>query len=215
MTFNIVKYQEIKEFIGKSDKKSTKIISISKNHPPSAVSEAISFGVRIFGENRVQEAFEKFYEIKKNVLDIELHLTGPLQTNKVKKALDIFDVFQTLDREKLAKEFCKYPQAILNKKFFIQVNIGKEQNKSGIEPENSGEFIRYCKNDLNLNIVGLMCIPPIDQDPKAFFSNLKKISKSSNVKLLSMGMSADFDKAIECGADYIRVGTALFGKRIL
>jgi PLP dependent protein len=215
MTFNSSKYKKIKEFIDKAEKISTTIISISKNHPIEAIKEAISFGVRVFGENRVQEAFEKFFEIKKNFLDLELHLTGPLQTNKVKKALEIFDVFQTLDREKLAKEFYKYPKLILNKKFFVQVNIGKEESKSGVQPENTKEFIDYCKNDLNLNIVGLMCIPPIDQEPKIFFNELKKISKLNNVKLLSMGMSADFKKAIECGADYIRVGTALFGKRII
>ena len=180
-----------------------------------SVVEAVGFGVRIFGENRVQEAFQKFFEIKKNVLDLELHLTGPLQTNKVKRALEIFDVFQTLDREKLAKEFCKNQKSILNKKFFVQVNIGKEQTKSGIDPENSKEFIGYCKNDLNLNIVGLMCIPPNGQDPKPFFTHLKKIAKLSEVKLLSMGMSNDFEIAIECGADYVRVGTALFGKRVL
>ena len=213
MTFNSSKYEEIRELIDKSEKKSTTIISISKNHPVKSIKEAISFGVRVFGENRVQEAFEKFFEIKKKFLDLELHLTGPLQTNKVKKALEIFDVFQTLDREKLAKEFYKYPKVILNKKFFVQVNIGKESNKSGVYPEIANEFIEYCMGDLSLPIIGLMCIPPIKDDPEPHFRNLKKIAKQNNLIHLSMGMSSDYEKAILIGATYIRIGTALFGNR--
>jgi len=213
MLFNSHKYREIKTFISDKYQKTVVIVAISKNHPYKSIQEAISFGVRVFGENRVQEAHEKFFGLKKEHKDIELHLTGALQTNKVKKALEIFDVFQTLDREKLAKEFYKFQEKIKEKKFFIQINIGKEKTKSGIWPEEAGDFIGYCKNDLKMNIVGLMCIPPYEKNPHEFFQNMKSIGKLNNVKLLSMGMSDDYEEAIKCGADFIRIGTALFGKR--
>ena len=209
--FNIHTYNEISQKIQLLGKK-TKIIAISKNHPKSAVELAISHGVMIFGENRVQEAKAKFDYLKKNHPGLELHLTGPLQTNKVREALNLFDVFHTLDREKLAKEFVKVG-GINNKKFFIQVNTGKEQNKSGIYLEELREFINYCKFDLSLNVVGLMCIPPINDQPKKHFSLLAEEAKKNNLSHLSMGMSADYIDAIKLNANYIRVGTALFGER--
>ena len=209
--FNIQNYNEISQKIELLGKK-TKIIAISKNHPKSAVELAISHGVMIFGENRVQEAKAKFDYLKKNHPGLELHLTGPLQTNKVREALNLFDVFHTLDREKLAKEFVKVG-GINNKKFFIQVNTGKEQNKSGIYLEELREFINYCKLDLSLNVVGLMCIPPINDQPKKHFSLLAEEAKKNNLSHLSMGMSADYIDAIKLNANYIRVGTALFGER--
>ena len=152
--------------------------------------------------------FDRFF----NFIGLELHLTGPLQTNKVKDAVKLFDTFHTLDREKLAKEFFKIG-GLGNKKFFIQVNTGKEKTKSGVYLEELDQFINYCKIDLSLNIVGLMCIPPIDDQPKKHFSLLANEAKKNNLPQLSMGMSADYIDAIELNASYIRIGTALFGER--
>ena len=216
MTFNILKYREINDFIEKNTLKNNKkasIIAISKSKPLISVREAINNGIRIFGENRVQEAKAKFSDLKKEHKDIELHLTGPLQTNKVKSAINIFDFFHTLDREKLALEFNKHLENTNNKKFFIQINIGSEDQKSGISINESNEFIKFCINDLKMNVVGLMCIPPINDDPMIYFSNLKNIAKKNNLKQLSMGMSADYKNAILAGASYIRIGTLIFGER--
>ena len=210
--FNIDTYNKISQKIENFGKK-TKIIAVSKNHPKTAVEIAISHGIRLFGENRVQEAKAKFMDLKKTHTDLELHLTGPLQTNKVKDAVKLFDVFHTLDREKLAKEFFKV-EGIENKKFFIQVNTGKEKTKSGIYLEELNQFINYCKIDLSINIIGLMCIPPINEDPKKHFSLLAEEAKKNNLPHLSMGMSADYMDAVELNASYIRIGTALFGERI-
>ena len=209
--FNIDNYNKISQKIADFGKK-TNIIAVSKNHPKKAVEIAISHGVKIFGENRVQEAQAKFINLKENHIDLELHLTGPLQTNKVKDAVKLFDVFHTLDREKLAKQFSNIGR-LENKKFFIQVNTGKEKTKSGVYVEELSEFINYCKIDLLLNIVGLMCIPPIDDQPKNHFSLLANEAKKNNLPHLSMGMSADYMDAIELNASYIRIGTALFGER--
>ena len=209
--FNTDTYNKIRHKIKDFGKK-TKIIAVSKNHPKTAVEMAISHGVNIFGENRVQEAQAKFMDLKKKHADLELHLTGPLQTNKVKGAVELFDIFHTLDREKLAKEFFKVG-GLENKKFFIQVNTGKEKTKSGVYVEELNHFINYCKIDLSLNIVGLMCIPPINDQPKKHFSLLANEAKKNNLPHLSMGMSADYMDAIELNASYIRIGTALFGER--
>lgn len=210
--FNIKVYRKILEEIRVLGKK-TKIVSVSKNHPREAVEDAIKCGVRIFGENRVQEAKTKFDNLTKIYPDIELHLTGPLQTNKVKDAVRLFDVFHTLDREKLAKEFVKSKNTE-NKKFFIQVNTGMEVNKSGVYIEQIEEFTKYCINDLGLNIVGLMCIPPINDKPHEHFAILANEARKNNLYQLSMGMSSDYHEAIKRDSTYIRVGTALFGKRL-
>ena len=209
--FNIHKYKEIIKETKDLGKK-TQIIAVSKNHPKELVEDALKHGVRIFGENKVQEAKTKFEDLKAKHPDLELHLTGPLQTNKTKEAIKLFDVFHTLDREKLAKEFVKQGN-IKNKKFFIQVNTGREESKSGIYLEQLDEFIRFCRNDLILNIIGLMCIPPINDQPKNHFSILEKRAKKYNLSHLSMGMSADYIEAIKHNATYIRIGTSLFGKR--
>ena len=210
--FNIEKYKEIQEFLIKNKKK-TKIVSISKNHPQKSVLEAIKFGVTIFGENRVNEAKNKFDNIIKNYPNIELHLTGPLQSNKVKDALSIFHTFHTLDREKIAQEFAKNINLLGNKKIFIQVNTGKEDSKSGIYPENLNDFKNFCLNDLKLNIVGLMCIPPILEDPSNHFKTLQQLAIKNNLKELSIGMSGDYLSALEFNPTYIRLGTTLFGQR--
>ena len=213
MPFNSSNYQQILKNISKYSNKNAKIVAISKNHSVESIKAAINSGIRIFGENKVQEAEKKYGNLKNTFQDIELHLTGPLQTNKVKNAIKIFDLFQTLDREKLANEFSKHTESIKNKIFFIQVNIGCEKTKSGILPEVADDFIIYCKQDLKLNIDGLMCIPPIDESPISYFKNLNDIAKRNNLNHLSMGMSNDYVDGLKCGASYIRVGTLLFGNR--
>ena len=140
-------------------------------------------------------------------------MIGPLQTNKVKKALEIFDFFHSLDRQNLALEFSKHPNNIKHKSFFIQVNTGNEKQKSGILSNLASEFIQYCLNSLKLNIIGLMCIPPADLDSKNYFIMLKKNSEILNLRDLSMGMSNDFEQAIICGSTYLRLGSIIFGER--
>ena len=211
--FNIKKYNEINDFL-KKNSNSAKIVAISKNHPRESVLEAIKCGVYIFGENRVQEAQEKFQNIKQNNPKIELHLTGPLQSNKVKLAISLFDVFHTLDREKVAKEFSKYRNLLDNKKIFLQINIGKEKTKSGIFPEETKDFLFFLKNEMKLSISGLMCIPPIDHDPVYHFTKLKLLANENNIKELSIGMSNDYKSALKFNPTYIRLGTILFGKRL-
>ena len=214
MYFNNKAYEEILRFIKESDDSKVELVAISKNHPIESVENAILAGIRVFGENRVQEALIKFKEIKVNRVDITLHLTGPLQRNKVKQALEIFDVFHTLDRQSLAKEFKKYENRLKFKKFFIQINTGDEASKSGIHPNKAGDFISHCVNDLKINVVGLMCIPPVDENGLTHFDCIKEIAKKNNLGNLSMGMSNDFKAAIKSGSTHIRVGSLLFGKRI-
>ena len=211
--FNIKKYNEINEFLKKTNI-SSKIVAISKNHPRESVLNAISCGVHIFGENRVQEAQDKFQNLKKNNSKIQLHLTGPLQSNKVKIAVDLFDVFHTLDREKIAKEFSKHKELLTKKKIFLQINTGREKTKSGIYPEDTKDFLFFLKNEMKLSICGLMCIPPIDEDPIYHFKKLKTLANENKIDQLSIGMSADYEKAIQFNPTYIRLGTILFGKRI-
>ena len=210
--FNINKYKEIQRFLGENAK-NTKIIAISKNHPQESIFEAINAGVSIFGENRVMEAKSKFEKIKIDYPNVELHLTGPLQSNKVKEASLLFDVFHTLDREKIAKEFHKNADNLVNKKFFIQVNTGEETNKSGVYSRHLKEFLNYCKIDMKLSIIGLMCIPPIEENPEYHFKFLQNLAKQNNLNELSMGMSGDYNLAIKYHPSYIRLGTILFGKR--
>jgi PLP dependent protein len=210
--FNLEKYHKIQEIINNLGKK-TKIVAISKNHPFGEVQEAISKGVEIFGENRVQEARIKFEDILKKNKKIKLHLTGPLQTNKVKAALDLFSVFHTLDRERLVGELIKYPEKIINKSFFIQVNTGNEGTKSGIKLEETKEFLEMCRSKGINNILGLMCIPPVNEDPKIHFQLISKLSNHLGLGGASIGMSSDYLEALDFNPQYIRLGTVLFGKR--
>jgi pyridoxal phosphate enzyme (YggS family) len=210
--FDINKFKEIDKLLKKSQK-SAKIVAISKNHPLESVLKAIKHGVNIFGENRVQEAQEKFSKIKSINSKIELHLTGPLQSNKVKSAISLFDVFHTLDREKIAREFSKHLDLLNNKKFFLQINTGKEKSKSGIYPEHTKDFLFFLKNEMKLPISGLMCIPPVDEDPISHFTKLKTLARDNNLDELSIGMSGDYEKALQFNPTYIRLGTILFGKR--
>jgi len=210
--FDLEKYHKIQQIIDNLGKK-TKIVAISKNHPIEEVQEAISKGVDVFGENRVQEARLKFEKILKENKQIKLHLTGPLQTNKVKVALDLFSVFHTLDREKLVKEFVKFPEKLTSKSFFIQVNTGNEETKSGIKPEETKEFFEMCRSKGIKNIQGLMCIPPINEDPKIHFQLISKLSNDLGLGGASIGMSSDYLDALGFNPKYIRLGTVLFGKR--
>ena len=210
--FNIQKFNEIRQNLEKHNK-TGKIVAISKNHPIESVFDAINHGVHIFGENRVQEAKSKFVKIKNYNPKIELHLTGPLQSNKVKDALLLFDVFHTVDREKIAKEFSKHQKLLINKKFFVQVNTGREKTKSGILPEETRDFLFFLKNEINLPIQGFMCIPPIDDDPKYHFNQLQNLAKENSIEKLSIGMSGDYSAALPFKPTYIRLGTILFGKR--
>lgn len=210
--FDISTYNKIAENIKKSGK-NTRIIAISKNHEKESVDLAMSHGVKIFGENRVQEAKTKFENILRKDPSVELHLTGPLQSNKVKQAIDIFHVFHTLDREKLLREFSKFQDKIQHKSFFIQINTGKELSKSGVYPENAKEFLNLCVKHGLKNILGLMCIPPINEDPKKHFQIINNLSKDLGLKGLSIGMSSDYLHALDFNPIYIRLGTTLFGKR--
>ena len=191
-----------------------KLVAVSKKQDDWKIVEALKMGHRYFGENRVQEAQQRWTLKIQQYKDLELRLIGPLQTNKVKEALNIFDVVETIDREKLANEIAnKFNENVKTKSFYIQINTGSESQKSGIEPLHSDNFIEYCKEDLRLPVVGLMCIPPLNEEPAMHFALLKKIADRNNLKELSMGMSGDYKEAIKFGATSVRVGSAIFGNR--
>jgi pyridoxal phosphate enzyme (YggS family) len=190
------------------------LVAVSKTHAQAAVAAALAAGQRVFGENRVQEAAAKYPGLKARFPDLRLHLIGPLQTNKVKEAVALFDAIETVDRPKLAEALAK-EMARQNRPLdcFIEVNIGNEPQKAGIAPAAADEFIAACRNRWKLNLKGLMCIPPEGRDPAPYFRALATIAKRNELPELSMGMSADFETAIACGATLVRVGTAIFGKR--
>ena len=189
-----------------------KIIAVSKTFSINHIMPLIESGHTHFGENKVQEAIEKWSEIKDE--KIKLHLVGKLQTNKVKLALKIFDFIHSLDNLKLAKKISEEQKKYTNKpKIFIQINIGNESQKSGVSMNNLNDFYKECQN-LDLNIVGTMCLPPLDLDPRFFFSEMKKINLNLNLNELSMGMSSDYIEAIEFNSTYLRIGSNIFGKRI-
>jgi len=195
------------------DKGSTKIIAVSKLQPNDRVKSVLESGHRIFGENRVQEASEKWPEFKKNFNNVELHLLGPLQRNKVRQAVELFDFIHTIDSLKLAQRISLIAKDIgCCPKLFIQVNTGQEPQKAGVKIEDLKELLAICR-ELSLPVVGLMCIPPVEEDPYIHFNLLKSLREKYNVAELSMGMSGDFEKAILAGASYIRVGSAIFGER--
>ena len=191
-----------------------KIIAVSKTFPIANILPLIDHGHHHYGENKVQEALDKWTDIKNKNHNIQLHLIGRLQTNKVKFALRIFDYIHSLDSEKLANKLADEQEKQKKKpKIFIQVNIGNEDQKSGINKEKLDDFYKFCKN-LNLDIVGTMCIPPNDGNTAQYFSEMKDINKELNLNDLSMGMSGDYLEAIRYNATYIRVGSKIFGSRI-
>ena len=200
-----------KEIQLKSD--NIKIIAVSKTFPIENILPLIEFGHIDYGENKVKEALDKWTNIKNENKNVKLHLIGKLQTNKVKLALGIFDYIHSLDSEKLAIKISEEQIKQEKKpKIFIQVNIGDEDQKSGLSKEKLGEFYKFCKN-LNLDIIGIMCIPPVDQNPKKYFTEMNKINQELNFKELSMGMSSDYLEAIQNNATFIRVGSKIFGSR--
>jgi len=210
----------IKEKILAAEKKhnramgSTTLIAVSKVQPLERVENALKDGHRIFGENRVQEAQSKWSLLKEQYDNVELHLIGPLQTNKTRAAMEIADSIHTVDRHKLAKSLARLAQELGKcPKLFVQVNTGDEQQKSGISPSEAENFVKECLS-MDLSVEGLMCIPPINEEASLHFALLKKISENCGLTQLSMGMSDDFEKAISFGATHIRVGSAIFGERL-
>tara|TARA_B100000614_G_scaffold9559_1_gene8679 strand:- start:140 stop:766 length:627 start_codon:yes stop_codon:yes gene_type:complete len=190
--------------------KNIKLLIVTKNRPCEDVKQLIKMGYNEFAENRVQEAQKKYIDILPDK-DIKLNLIGPLQSNKVKQALNLFDTIQSVDREKIVNEISKHVNtASKTKNFYIQINIGQESQKSGIDPDDFNEFYNYCINK-KLNISGIMCIPPQDKDPRPFFEKMNVLRSNINKKLiLSMGMSSDYEIALECQTDEIRIGSLIF-----
>lgn len=190
------------------------LVAVSKTFDAAFIHPVIEAGQRVFGENRVQEAMAKWPALKAEFPDIELHLIGPLQSNKAKEAVALFDVIETVDREKiaaeLAKEMAKQGRVL---KLYVQVNTGSEPQKAGIEPREAVAFVQRCRDVHGLSIEGLMCIPPADENPGPHFALLEKLARQASVEKLSMGMSGDFETAIAFGATSVRVGSAIFGHR--
>lgn len=190
------------------------LVAVSKTFEADDIRPVIAAGQRVFGENRVQESQAKWPELKTETPGIELHLIGPLQSNKAADAIALFDVIETVDREKiaraLAEEMKKQGKA---PKFYVQVNTGLEEQKAGIAPKETVAFVRLCREELGLSIEGLMCIPPAEENPGPHFALLAKLAKECGVEKLSMGMSGDFETAVEFGATSVRVGSAIFGAR--
>lgn len=211
----IERYDKIKSHIlsTKSIQK-VNIIAVSKTFPLEHIKPLLDHGHQHFGENKVQEATSKWSEIKKNNGNLKLHMIGKLQSNKAKDAVKLFDYIHSLDNQKLADALAKHQRSLKkNLKYFIQVNIGNEIQKSGIPVEELDPFYNYCKDQINLNIQGLMLIPPNDNKPEKYFKSLNELNKSLALQDLSMGMSADYIEAIKHGATFIRVGSSIFGER--
>ena len=206
---------KINEIINiKQLKTKPKIIVVTKTFPIKNIVPLLEYGHIHYGENKIQEAEEKWSDIRNNYKNFQLHMVGKLQTNKVKKAVKLFDYIHSLDNERLALKIFQY-QKELNKevKLFIQINLAAEKEKSGIAISNLNSFYKYCVNKLSLNIVGLMCLPPIHENTDKYFKLLKKNSEDLNLKELSMGMSSDFENAMLYGSTFLRLGTVIMGRR--
>ena len=190
------------------------LIAVSKAFDAAAIEPVLKAGQREFGENRVQEAQAKWPRLRELVPDLHLSLIGPLQTNKVRDAVALFDAVHSLDRDKLAvalaAEMARQARTLT---LFVQVNTGAEPQKTGVTPENTADFVRRCQDEHGLPVTGLMCIPPLDADPAPHFDMLRRLAEALDLPFLSMGMSADFETAIEHGATHVRVGSAIFGER--
>ncbi|MGP8232402.1 MAG: YggS family pyridoxal phosphate-dependent enzyme [Methylovirgula sp.] len=193
---------------------SVTLVCVSKTFEADVIRPVIAAGQRVFGENRVQEALGKWPALRAETPGIALHLIGPLQSNKAREAVQFFDVIETVDREKIAVALAK-EIAVLDRgpQLYVQVNTGAEPQKAGILPEQADDFIAFCRNDLKLDISGLMCIPPVEEQAAPHFALLNKIAARNAIEILSMGMSSDFEIAIELGATHVRVGSAIFGAR--
>ena len=211
----IERFDKIKLNISKAKQvQNVHIIAVSKTFPLEQIKPLIDHGHVHFGENKVQEASSKWSNIKKEKDNLKLHMIGKLQTNKAKDAVKLFDYVHSLDSQKLADALAKHQMSLKkNLKYFIQVNIGNEIQKSGIPVGDLDPFYNYCKNEINLNVQGLMVIPPNDNNPEKYFKSLNELNKSLALQDLSMGMSADYLEAIKHGATFIRIGSPIFGKR--
>ena len=211
---NTVK-NKVKEIIYKKQLKTEpKIIAVTKTFPIDKINPLLESGHIHFGENKIQEAETKWLGIKDKYQNLQLHMLGKLQTNKAKKAVKLFDYIHSLDNPKLASKISQFEKELKKKlKLFIQVNIGDENQKSGIPIKDLDNFYYYCTQELKLNIIGLMCLPPLDSDPQKYFKLLKKNSELLNLKDLSMGMSADYEQAILEGSTFLRLGSIIFGER--
>jgi pyridoxal phosphate enzyme (YggS family) len=208
---NIINNLEIVKDNLVSLKSKAKIIVVCKNQQFSKIQNLLDFGHLDFGENKIQEAYEKWNDIIKKNNNINLHFIGKLQSNKAKQAFEIFNYVHSLDNEKLAKIF--HELEVINKrqiKYFVQVNIGREPQKNGIDISTVNDFVYYCKNKLNLNVRGLMALPPKDQNPELFFKQLYELNLANNLEELSMGMSNDYKIAVKYNTTYVRIGSAIF-----
>ena len=210
---NVVKnFDLVKEEI--SNFKDANIVAVSKTFPIGHILPLINHGHQHFGENKVQEAQEKWTSIKNDFPNLKLHLIGKLQTNKVKFALPLFDYIHSLDSIRLAEKISlEQKKKNFKPKIFIQINLGKENQKSGIDENDLENFYRKCVTEFNLNIIGIMCLPPFDEDPTPFFKKMQNLSESLKLKEISMGMSNDYMNALRFKATYIRVGSKIFGNR--
>ena len=196
------------------DPREITLIAVSKTHDEAAIEAAIAAGQASFGENRVQEAKGKYPALKARHPALELHLIGPLQSNKAREAVALFDAIHTLDRPSLAETLsAEIKRAGRAPKLFVQVNTGEEPQKAGVAPHEARAFVDQCRNAFGLEVAGLMCIPPVDEEPSLHFALLLKIAREVGLKELSMGMSGDYETAIRFGATHVRVGTAIFGAR--
>ncbi len=192
---------------------STRLIAVSKVQPLERVIAVLEEGHRLFGENKVQEAAGKWPDLRDRFPGVELHLIGPLQTNKARQAMQLFDAIETIDRPKLARTIARLKDELgACPKLFVQINTGEEEQKAGVMPAEADAFIAECRA-LGLEIEGLMCIPPVEEEPSLHFALLKKIADRNGITELSMGMSGDFEKAVAQGATFVRVGSAIFGER--
>ena len=193
---------------------SVRLVAVSKVHGADVITPVLEAGQRLFGENRVQEAADKWPALKEQYPEVRLHLIGPLQTNKARQAIQLFDVIETVDRPKLARTLARiFEEEDIRRDVYIQVNVGREEQKAGIDPDQADDFIRLCRDELGLNVTGLMCIPPAGEDPAPYFDLLADIARRNDIRILSMGMSGDYETAIRHGATHVRIGTAVFGTR--
>jgi hypothetical protein len=207
---------EIKELLIKNNlhNKDLNIIVVCKTFSMDKILPLIDAGHVHFGENKVQEAELKWKEVKKKHSNIKLHMVGKLQTNKVKAALNIFDYIHSVDNYRLGEKIVKYEKELDKKiKTFVQVNVREESQKSGISPKNVNQFVNHCKNSLSLNIIGLMCLPPIDDNPEKYFLYLNQLRNQTDLCHLSMGMSDDYQTATKCGSTFLRIGSKILGER--
>lgn len=195
------------------ERESVQLIAVSKKQPDERVVDVLEEGHTVFGENQVQEAARKWPGFKERFNGIELHLLGPLQSNKARQAMELFDVIHSVDRPKIAKTIARLAEEMGQcPKLFLQVNTGEEPQKAGVLPSEIDGFVAECRK-LGLPVIGLMCIPPVDEEPSLHFALLAKLAKRNGLEALSMGMSGDFEKAVAQGATHVRVGSAIFGER--